>query len=132
MESQLCPLPFQHRIADGHHRPLLLNTTLPVIITAAAYSVIIVIIQRNKRRLAGSQPQGQEATTTMDQATRAMLALFISNLVFGLPYSIFRLLGQYPIDLMHHLFDASQPAPDLTSPAHWCPSLINRVWILQD
>ncbi|KAG0716243.1 hypothetical protein GWK47_010190 [Chionoecetes opilio] len=44
-----------------------LNTTLPLIITAAAYSVIIVIIQRNKCRLAGSQPQGQEATT-MDQA----------------------------------------------------------------
>ncbi|KAG0699538.1 hypothetical protein GWK47_025785 [Chionoecetes opilio] len=75
-----------------------LNTTLPVIITAVAYSVIIVIIQRNKRRLAGSQPQEQEATT-MDQATRAMLALFISNLLFGLPHSIFRLLGKYPVHI---------------------------------
>ncbi|KAG0713398.1 hypothetical protein GWK47_016312 [Chionoecetes opilio] len=44
------------------------------------------------------QPQGQEATT-MDQTTRAMLALFISNMVFGLPYSIFRLMGQYPVHM---------------------------------
>ncbi|KAG0727652.1 hypothetical protein GWK47_034204 [Chionoecetes opilio] len=79
-----------------------LNTTLPVIITAVAYSVIIVIIQRNKRRLAGSQPQEQEATT-MDQATTGHAGGVHQQpgcLAF-LPHSIFRLRGKYPV---HNIF----------------------------
>lgn len=59
-------------------------------------------IQRNKRRLAASQQQGKSATT-MDQATRAMLAVFVSNLVFGLPHSIYHLMGKQPY-YMHVIF----------------------------
>lgn len=52
-------------------------------------------IQQNKRRLAASQCQARNATI-MDQATRAMLAVFISNLIFGIPHSIHHLMGKQP------------------------------------
>lgn len=32
----------------------------------------------------------------MDHATRAMLAVFISNLIFGIPHSIHHLMGKQP------------------------------------
>ncbi|XP_045118289.1 uncharacterized protein LOC123508583 [Portunus trituberculatus] len=81
-----------------------INTTLPALITAAAYILMIYKIQRNKRRLAASQQQGRE-TTTMDQATRAMLAVFISNMVFGLPHSIYHLMGRQPhfMNILFHV-----------------------------
>lgn len=52
-------------------------------------------LQRNKRRLAASQCQAREVTV-MDQATRAMLAVFISNLIFGIPHSVHHLMGKQP------------------------------------
>ncbi|KAK8403652.1 hypothetical protein O3P69_000029 [Scylla paramamosain] len=81
-----------------------INTTLPALITAGAYVLMIYILQRNKRRLAASQHQQREATT-MDQATRAMLAVFISNLVFGLPHSIYHLMGKQPhfMNILFHV-----------------------------
>lgn len=72
-----------------------INTTLPVVITAIAYILMIVAIQRNKRRLAASQQQAKSASS-MDQATRAMLAVFLSNLVFGVPHTIYHLMGKLP------------------------------------
>lgn len=45
----------------------------------------------------------------MDQATRAMLAVFISNLVFSLPHSIYHLMGKLPhyySVIFHILFSA--------------------------
>lgn len=45
----------------------------------------------------------------MDQATRAMLAVFISNLVFSLPHSIYHLMGRLPhyySVIFHILFSA--------------------------
>ncbi|KAG0727246.1 hypothetical protein GWK47_035042 [Chionoecetes opilio] len=85
-----------------------LNTTLPALITAAAYIVIIVIMRRNKRRLADSQQQRRPRGTTMDQqVTLAMQAVFLSNMVFGLPHSVYHLMGKQPYYLyiiFHILF----------------------------
>lgn len=55
-------------------------------------------MQRNKRRLAASQCQGSQTreATRMDQVMRAMLAVFISNLIFGIPHSIHHLQGKQP------------------------------------
>ncbi|XP_050700397.1 uncharacterized protein LOC126987469 [Eriocheir sinensis] len=60
---------------------------LPVLLTLACYLSTIVAVRRNKRNLAGSQPTAA-VTMVMDEATRAMLAVFISNLVFVLPCAI--------------------------------------------
>lgn len=88
------------------------NVALPSLITAAAYILMILVIQGNKRHLVASQQE--KATTTMDQVTRAMLAVFISNLVFILPHSIYGLTGGHPyaikaifeaILLMHFVVD---------------------------
>lgn len=73
-----------------------INTTLPAVITAIAYILMIVAIQRNKRRLAASQQQAK-SVSSMDQATRAMLAVFLSNLVFGVPHTIYHLMGKQPL-----------------------------------
>lgn len=59
-------------------------------------------IQRNRGRLAANQHHPRSATS-MDQATRAMLAVFISNLIFGLPHSIYHLMGRQPY-YMHVIF----------------------------
>lgn len=74
-----------------------INLTLPALVTAAVYILMIVVIQRNKRRLMANANQQGTMTTNMDQATRAMLAVFITNLVFGLPHSIYHLLGPQPL-----------------------------------
>ncbi|XP_045118286.1 rhodopsin-like isoform X1 [Portunus trituberculatus] len=67
---------------------------LPVLLTLACYSSMIFVIRRNKCRLAAT-PDTAETGQVMDQATRAMLAVFISNLLFGLPHSIYHILS-YP------------------------------------
>lgn len=53
-------------------------------------------VWRNKRRLAASQHVATDAgqQVVMDQATRAMLAVFVSNLLFCLPHSIYHTLSQ--------------------------------------
>ncbi|XP_063840171.1 uncharacterized protein LOC135088990 isoform X2 [Scylla paramamosain] len=51
-------------------------------------------IRRNQHRLA-TTPETAATGQVMDQATRAMLAVFISNLLLGLPHSIYHLLPRY-------------------------------------
>lgn len=58
--------------------------------------IYIFQVWRNKRRMAASQHVatvvGQQKV--MDQATRAMLAVFVSNLLFCLPHSVYHILPQ--------------------------------------
>ncbi|XP_050693415.1 uncharacterized protein LOC126984064 isoform X2 [Eriocheir sinensis] len=85
-----------------------LATLLPVLVTFASYALMIIAVQRNKRRLAATLQQPR-AGAVMDQATRAMLAVFISNLVFSLPHSIYHLMGTLPhyySVIFHILFSA--------------------------
>ncbi|MPC62132.1 hypothetical protein E2C01_056215 [Portunus trituberculatus] len=67
---------------------------LPVVLTLACYFSMIVVIRRNKRRVAATQDTAVTGKV-MDQATRAMLALFITNLILILPFSI-RFLLPHP------------------------------------
>lgn len=48
-------------------------------------------MRRNKRRLASGQHNTKVCGSVMDQATRAMLAVFISNLVLALPHSVYHI-----------------------------------------
>ncbi|XP_050700684.1 uncharacterized protein LOC126987606 [Eriocheir sinensis] len=60
---------------------------LPVLCTIVCYLSTIVAVRRNKRNL----PVGHHTaavTQVTDEATRAMLAVFLSNLVLSFPYSI--------------------------------------------
>ncbi|KAG0715196.1 hypothetical protein GWK47_012495 [Chionoecetes opilio] len=66
----------------------------PVVLTIACYFSMMFVIKRNKRRLTSTLPNASRGQF-MDQATRAMLAVFISNLVFVLPHSIYHVL---PLD----------------------------------
>ncbi|XP_050693410.1 D(2) dopamine receptor-like isoform X2 [Eriocheir sinensis] len=68
----------------------------PVVVTLACYLSMMVAVRRNKRRLAASQhaATGGGQHEVMDQATRAMLAVFISNLLFCLPHSAYHMLPQ--------------------------------------
>ncbi|XP_045118287.1 uncharacterized protein LOC123508581 isoform X2 [Portunus trituberculatus] len=70
------------------------RTSLALVMGVALYSIAITSIRRNKCRLAAT-PDTAETGQVMDQATRAMLAVFISNLLFGLPHSIYHILS-YP------------------------------------
>lgn len=64
-------------------------------------------MRRNKHNLAASLNK-RTATKVVDEATRAMLAVFISNLLLGLPHSIYHMM---PFDyrvfsyvIMHSVF----------------------------
>lgn len=48
-------------------------------------------VRRNQHRLAAT-PDTAATVQVMDQATRAILAVFISNMLLGLPHSIYHLL----------------------------------------
>lgn len=54
-------------------------------------------VRQNKRRLQACQRQhqgrGKAGGVANQQATRAIFAVFVSNLVFGLPHAIFHLVG---------------------------------------
>lgn len=50
-------------------------------------------MRRNRQRLAVSESRTNNVGT-LDQATRAMLAVFISNLVFGFPHAIYHVILQ--------------------------------------
>ena len=56
---------------------------------------------RNKRRLAAT-PDTARTGQVMDQGTRAMLAVFISNLLFGLPHSIYHIVP-YPVHVIPYV-----------------------------
>ncbi|XP_050693421.1 uncharacterized protein LOC126984068 [Eriocheir sinensis] len=80
---------------------------LPVVLTLACYLSTIVAVRRNKSKLASSR-HAAAVTQVVDEATRAMLAVFISNLLFGLPHSIYHII---PFDyrvfsyvVMHSIF----------------------------
>ena len=57
-------------------------------------------VRRNRQRLAVIPDSGAAGTHVMDQATRAMLAVFLSNLALSLPHSIYHIL---PND--YHVFN---------------------------
>ncbi|XP_050700685.1 uncharacterized protein LOC126987607 [Eriocheir sinensis] len=63
---------------------------LPVLLTLVCYLSTIVAVRRNQRNLPSGQP-----TAAVDEVTRAMLAVFLSNLVSVLPFSIYAIL---PLD----------------------------------
>ncbi|XP_050700393.1 uncharacterized protein LOC126987464 [Eriocheir sinensis] len=68
---------------------------LPVLLTLACYLSSIVAVRRNMRNrlvLTGGQDKAV-GTKLMDEATRALLAVFLSNLVFVLPISICNILS---------------------------------------
>ncbi|XP_045118285.1 G-protein coupled receptor 35-like [Portunus trituberculatus] len=71
-----------------------LNFLAPVVLTLACYLSMIVAVRYNKSRVASSNHAALTGKV-MDQATRAMLAVFISNLLLGLPHSIYHIL---PVD----------------------------------
>ncbi|XP_063840753.1 uncharacterized protein LOC135089242 isoform X2 [Scylla paramamosain] len=66
---------------------LVLQIFLPVVLTLACYSSMIFVVIRNKRRLAATQDTAATGKV-MDQATRALLSVFISNLLFIVPHVI--------------------------------------------
>ncbi|XP_050700392.1 rhodopsin-like [Eriocheir sinensis] len=84
------------KVIHNHSRYALLiifyavNFFLPVLLTLACYLSTIAAVRRNRRNLAGGQPM-RAVTRVMDEATRAMLAVFISNLIIGLPFTIYLL-----------------------------------------
>lgn len=78
--------------------------TLPLLITIVSYILMMFVIQRNKRRLVASQQQAR-MTTTMDQVTQAMLAVFISNMVFCLPFYAYRLMNDKQPMYMKLIFE---------------------------
>ncbi|XP_045599438.1 uncharacterized protein [Procambarus clarkii] len=81
-----------------------LKTMLPFLITAVSYSFMMLVIYRNKRQMARSE-QPTRGHSAVDQATCAMLAVFISNLLFGLPHAIFHLLDKpsHTADIIFHV-----------------------------
>lgn len=65
-----------------------LHSLLPVLFTLACYLSMMIAVRRNKRRLASSQ-HNTKCGRVIDQATRAMLAVFVSNVLLSLPHSIY-------------------------------------------
>lgn len=61
-------------------------------------------MRRNRQRLAALE-SGTSTSRTLDQATRAMVAVFISNLVFGLPHAIYhmRTTFSFLLELSFHM-----------------------------
>ena len=60
-------------------------------------------MRRNRQRLAVSESR-TSTSGTLDQATRAMIAVFISNLVFGFPHAVYHLVGFTRIsELVFHM-----------------------------
>nr|XP_045599436.1 uncharacterized protein LOC123758789 [Procambarus clarkii] len=80
-------------------------TMLPILVTGASYAYIIFTVQENKRRLARSQQSCLRVHNLVDQATRAMLAVFISNLLFGLPHAVYHLLHEpsFTLNVVIHI-----------------------------
>ncbi|KAK4298239.1 hypothetical protein Pmani_029397 [Petrolisthes manimaculis] len=88
----------------------LLNTTIPILVTASSYFTILLAVLRNKRRLERHGDAGGGAAGggggVMTQATKALLAISVSNLAFGLPHGIFHLIKgtSHTAFLLVHMF----------------------------
>ncbi|MPC08071.1 hypothetical protein E2C01_000644 [Portunus trituberculatus] len=110
-----------------------LHFVLPVLLTLACYLSTIFAVRRNTRRLAAFTTR---ATVTsgkmMDQATRAMMAVFISNLVLGLPHSIYHIVPYdhrvFSYVIMHSIFFTHLFVDPL---AFLCSNLHHRRRVLQ-
>nr|XP_053646226.1 uncharacterized protein LOC128698145 [Cherax quadricarinatus] len=66
-----------------------ISTMMPVLVTLACYAVMIFAMYRNQRRRANNQFASNVHQT---EATRSMLAVFVSNLLLSFPHSVFHLL----------------------------------------
>lgn len=69
--------------------------------------MLVFQVRRNKRRLAAKR-HTTGVTQVMDQATRAMLAVFISNLLLSFPHSIYHIVPYdhrvFSYVIMHSIF----------------------------
>ncbi|XP_053628604.1 rhodopsin-like isoform X2 [Cherax quadricarinatus] len=66
------------------------NIMVPILVTIACYALMIYTMYRNYRRLSVFQHTNSRNV----EATRSMLAVFISNLLLGFPYPVFYLQGK--------------------------------------
>ncbi|KAG7154945.1 uncharacterized protein LOC121855615 [Homarus americanus] len=71
-----------------------LNTMVPILVTISCYVVMMIAVRRNRLRLADSHSQSRDSV--VDQATRAMMAVFVNNLLLGFPHSVYHLLEDPP------------------------------------
>lgn len=78
--------------ANSHYSPW---------ITKQIYNLQMI---RNKRRMAKVQ-SNRPGSRVVNNATRAMIAVFVSNLIFGLPHSIYHLIPHPPpsYDIIFHV-----------------------------
>ena len=95
------------------------------------YTCLFPQVRYNKRRVASSNHAALTGKV-MDQATRAMLAVFISNLLLGLPHSIYHILpfdfSILPYVIVHTIFYAHLIIDPL---AFLCSNLHHRQRLLQ-
>ncbi|XP_069996116.1 uncharacterized protein [Penaeus vannamei] len=61
-----------------------------VVVGICIYTFLIPTVRRNRQRL--NEVQSRSSLKIIDNATRAMIAVFVSNLVFGLPFCISQLM----------------------------------------
>ncbi|KAK8403654.1 hypothetical protein O3P69_000031 [Scylla paramamosain] len=106
---------------------------LPVLLTLVCYLSTIAVVRRNTRRLVANTAQSTVASgKVMDQATRAMLAVFISNLLLGLPHSIYHIVPYdhrvFSYVIMHSIFFTHLFVDPL---AFLCSNLHHRRRVLQ-
>ncbi|KAK8403656.1 hypothetical protein O3P69_000033 [Scylla paramamosain] len=108
-----------------------LHFLAPVVLTLACYLSMIVAVRYNKRRVSSSNHAALSGKV-MDQATRTMLAVFISNLLLGLPHSIYHILpfdfSIIPYVIVHSIFYAHLIVDPL---AFLCSSQHHRRRLLQ-
>ncbi|XP_042206604.1 uncharacterized protein LOC121855614 isoform X2 [Homarus americanus] len=84
-----------------------LHTLLPVLLTMACYCSMMLAVCRNKRRLAAHSQHSTNSVRVIDEATRAMMAVFVTNLLLALPHSVFHLFYDLPFTtyvIIHVLF----------------------------
>ncbi|XP_068216533.1 uncharacterized protein [Palaemon carinicauda] len=62
---------------------------LPLIVTVGCYGAMIFVVQKNKRQLLSMDGK---PSPSLDQATHAIMAVLILNLVIGLPHTIYHFL----------------------------------------
>lgn len=82
----------------------LTNMMVPFLMTATSYALMIFAVRKNRRRLAACESKTGSGAL-LDQATRAILAVFISNMVFGFPHAVFHLFEEpsHTLDLSIHM-----------------------------
>ncbi|XP_071546693.1 uncharacterized protein [Panulirus ornatus] len=90
-----------------------LNTMMPILVTITCYGTMMFVVRRNKRRLANSQ-HSVKAHSACDEATRAMLAVFLSTLILGFPHSVYHMIEDPPMiyDIIFHILFSTHFALD--------------------